>query len=566
MSRPIIRFLLAASFLGGAASAFADVKMPAIFGDHMVLQQETVLPVWGTAAPGESVTVTVGSKTARATAAADGVWRVELPAFPAGSPATTMTVAGKNTLTFQDVLIGDVWLCGGQSNMQFGLGAAHNAATVLPQANDPELRYFVVHLKVALDPQPDVNGNWVICNPKNAERFSAAGYFFARDLRERLKRPIGLIGSNWGGTPAQAWMSLEGLAREPTLKHYVDAYEKLKAGYPQALAEYPAKQAAYQEELAKWKQDHATGSTPAPTPGNDALHPALSANQIAPPKPGASPAPPPAPEGGTGTPTGLYNGMIAPIIPYPMKGVIWYQGESNAGNNYEYRTLFAALINDWRQHWDEGAMPFIFAQITSSAGHYWAVLRESQLQTLALPNTGMIVTTDIGDPFNVHPKDKLDVGLRFALAARHLAYGENIVYSGPIYQSMKVEGGTIRLSFTQTGGGLVIAGPPYNRPYAAPIPTDHLVGFKIAGADRNFFPAQAVISNGTVVVSSPQVPQPASVRYAWENIVTANLYNKEGLPASPFRTDDWDDVIKKADNQPAPPPETPPPGAPAAKP
>jgi sialate O-acetylesterase len=240
------------------------------------------------------------------------------------------------------------------------------------------------------------------------------------------------------------------------------------------------------------------------------------------------------------TPSSLFNGMIAPMIPYGIKGVIWYQGEANAGFGPGYRTLFGALITDWRQKWGEGDFPFLYVQLASyRLANFWSYLRESQLKTLELPKTGMAVAIDIGDPANIHPADKQDVGERLALAARHVAYGQDIVYSGPIYDSMKVEGGTIRLSFTQVGGGLVIAAPPWVASDATPVSTDKLVGFEIAGADKKWCEADAKIDGNTLVVSSPQVPQPAAVRYNWANAVQCNFYNREGLPASPFRTDTW---------------------------
>ncbi len=538
-------FFLAGAFL----PVVADVKMPGIFGDHMVLQQEMKLPVWGTADPGEPVTVTVGGESAQTTAGSDGSWRVELPALPNGSPPTTMTVAGKNQVTFQDVLVGDVWICGGQSNMQFPLREDYTAADAMAKA-DPQIRYIYVALKNTLDPQADIaGGKWIVCTPKDAGRCCAAGYFFARELRTKYPRPFGLIDSNAGGTRIQEWTSIDAQRKVPELKHYADDYDALKAAFPQASAEYPAKLAAYKDALAKWQQEVGTTYNPLLAAWKAQADQAQKAGTPLPPRPVPAvpmPAEPVPPEGKAGvTPAGLFNGMIAPLIPYAIKGALWYQGESNAGTSLaEYRAALQALIGDWRQRWGEGDFPFLIVQLASYKASAWPIIRECQLETARMvPKTGLAVAIDIGDPGGpIHPIDKLDVGLRLARAAEHVAYGENNVYSGPLYDSMKIEGSSIRLSFTQVGSGLVIGSAPWVAPDQKPIPADRLRGFAIAGADKRWFAADATIDGNTVVVSSPQVPQPAAARYAWANAPKCNLYNKEGLPASPFRTDDWADV------------------------
>ncbi|MCE0497745.1 MAG: sialate O-acetylesterase [Methylacidiphilales bacterium] len=563
---------MSALILGMIGSLRADVKMPAIFGDHMVLQQEMTLPVWGTADPGEKVTVTVGAETAAAAADATGKWMVKLPPLSNGSAPATMTVAGKNTLTFSDVLVGDVWVCSGQSNMEFDLGGNHsfggaaNAATAVPAANDPQLRFFVVQKKTALEPVSDVVGKWEVCTPDSAALFSAVGYFFGQELRHSLNRPIGLIGTYWGGTPAQAWTSISGLQKEPALKAYVDQYNRNVANYPKAMAEQPAKIAAFHTALTAWNHDVNPGYQAALKAWTDADNKAKAAGQPEPPKPQPStpmPRPPVGPDGGSNSAANLFNGMIAPLIPYAIKGTIWYQGESNAGNGPEYRTLFGRMITDWREKWGEGDFPFLFVQLASfDAGPVpnWPYLRESQLKTLSLPNTGMASAVDLGDFHNlknIHPLDKLDVGLRLALAAKHVAYGQNLVYSGPIYDSFTVEGNAIRVNFTQTGGGLIIGRPPWIDPSVAPWPVDKLTGFEIAAADGNYVPADAKIDGNTVVISSPQVTQPVFVRFAWSNVVKANLYNKEGLPAAPFRTDNQPPPMAPAPKAPMPAPAAP---------
>jgi sialate O-acetylesterase len=533
-------------------SVQADVKLPAIFGDHMVLQQEAKLPVWGTADAGEKVTVTVGDHTATMTAGADGKWRVDLNPFPNGAPATTMTVTGKNTLTFQDVLIGEVWLCSGQSNMWLALKFAHNAKTEIPLANDPQIRLYTVPQKTALEPQADQSGSWQICTPETAQEFSGVGYFFGRELRSTLKRPIGLIGSYYGGTIIQAWSSLSSLEKDPSFTKYVAAHQKNVDDFPKMNEGYTERQAAYEADVKKWNDDRSaktksyfadaqkakTAGQPPPAPLSFVNDPPL-------------PKPPLAPDGGYNGPSNLFNAMIAPLIPYGIKGALWYQGESNGNAPFEYRDLLTRMITDWREKWGEGDFTFLIVQLPNTgANKEWdngAFFAESQFKVLALPNTGLAVTIDIGRE-DLHPKDKLDLGLRLALAARHVAYGENIVYSGPTYQSMKVEGGAIRLSFNNVGGGLTTGVPPWHPDNIHPAPTTQLLGFTIAGADKNFVPADAKIEGDTVVVSSPQVPAPVAVRYAWITpsawkgvpyTFDFNLYNKEGLPTPLFRTDDW---------------------------
>ena len=545
--------LLIIGLLAGLAPLQADVKMPAIFGDHMVLQEGMTIPVWGRAAPGETVTVTIGSVTQKATADASGKWRVDLPSQPTNATPVTLTVTGKNTLTFSDVLIGEVWLCSGQSNMAFSLGGgkvfggAYNAATVVPKANDPQLRFFQEEKKVALDPLSDEKGVWEVCTPDTASPFSAVAYFFGSELRQSLQRPVGLIGSYWGGTTAQAWTSLEALQKEPTLQHYADAEAKTKANLAKAKAAYPAKIAAFHAEQAAWQTQYGNAWNDQMKAWQAAAHPP-GTPQI-PPRP-AKPAPrgPMPPDGGQFNPSNLYNGMIAPLIPYAIKGVIWYQGEANTGAPHEYQTLFPTMITDWRTHWAEGDFPFIFVQLTSLAvppPRFWPLLREAQSKALSLPHTAMATTIDVGEPHNLHPHDKEDVGKRLEIAALHVAYGKDQAYSGPVYQSMTTTGNSIHLKFTDEGTGLTIGQAPWIPDGAEPIPTTSLVGFTIAGADQKFVPATATIEKDEVVVSSPQVSAPVAVRYAWANLAVGNLYNKENLPAPPFRTDDWkvlDDV------------------------
>ena len=545
-SRPARTYAIClAALVLEAASVQADVKLPTIFGDHMVLQQEATLPVWGWADKGEKVTVAFGKSTASATADADGKWRVDLPALPAGTPPGTLVVAGKNTVTINDVLVGDVWLCSGQSNMEFPLNSAFNSKEAVPQATDDQIRLFHVPETVAIEPRDDIHAEWEVCSPAAARTFTAVGYFFAKNLRSILKRPIGLIESSFGGTPAEAWTDLATLKAQPELQHFANEFEKAAAKYPGGDAEFIPKQAAYDADAKKMLAE--SKIDPAFQAKESEWKKQAAAATAAGTKPPMEPRPPQPPSLGIGKnlPTALFDGMIAPLIPFSIKGVIWYQGENNTrfvDDATGYAKLFPAMITDWRGLWKQGDFPFLFVQLANfTTPNFWPELRESQLKTLSLSNTGMAVIIDIGTGGNIHPPDKADVGYRLSLAARHVAYGENLVYSGPIYAAMKTEGNAIRISFRpdSIGGGLVIGKAPWTDPKAAPASTTQLTSFKIAGADKKWVDATAKIEGGAVVVSSPAVPTPVAVRYGWETDPSCNLYNKEGLPASPFRTDDW---------------------------
>ena len=551
--QPPGRFPRCLSVLAGVAalmlglSARADVKLPAIFGDHMVLQQETTLPVWGWAEAGEKVAVSFNGKNAEATAGADGKWRAELPAYAAGTPPGTLVVTGKNTLTVNDVLVGDVWLCSGQSNMEFGLGRGQAA-----EATDNQIRLFHVSHQLALGPRDDVTASWQVCTPQTVAGFTAVGYFFAKNLESVVNRPLGLIESSVGGTGAQEWTDLATLDATPALRHYADSFKKIAANYPGGDSEYAAKASEYEAAQRKWNDTLKTDAAyqAALKEWTDASNQARAAGQRIPAQPKPPIAPPVGPPGRRGDPALLFNGMIAPLPPFPIKGAIWYQGESNASSTAvarEYATLFPAMITGWRKLWKQGDFPFLFVQLANfyrPAGDDWAILRESQVKALSLPHTGMAVIIDIGTGGNIHPPDKTDVGARLALAARHVAYGENLVYTGPMYEGMKPQGQGIRVSFRpdSVGGGLVIGTPPWTDPKAVPVSKTNLEGFVIAGEDQKWVDAQARIEGDGVMVSSALVPKPVAVRYAWADDPRCNLYNKEGLPASPFRTDTWDEA------------------------
>jgi sialate O-acetylesterase len=445
----------------GAIAVQADVKPNPLFTNGAVLQRGQVVPVWGTAEDGEKVTVELGKQKV-STTAKDGKWRVDLQPLEVGD-ALTMTISGKNTVEVKNLLVGEVWVCSGQSNMEYKFNGAATANEDKPKANYPKLRMFTVKRTTASSPQTESVGSWIECTPETVGGFSAVGYYFAQDLHEKLGVPIGMIHTSWGGTPAQAWTSIEGF----------EGHEELQGFTKNA-----------QDLLAK------------------------------PPEKGPGP----------NQATSLYNGMIAPILPYGMKGVIWYQGESNAKQSKQYQTLFPAMIADWRNKWKQGNFPFFFVQIAPFKGQP-PEIREAQFLTLAKSeNTAMAVTTDVGNANDIHPKQKKPVGHRLALAARALVYGEKIEHSGPLYDSMKASADAIELSFKHVGGGLVAK-------------DGDLKGFTIAGEDGKFVPAKAVIKGDKIVVSADEVKSPKAARYGWVNVPDVNLYNKEDLPASPFRTD-----------------------------
>ncbi len=490
-----------------------NVMLPSIFSSNMVLQRNAPIPVWGKAALGEKITVSFNGQEVQSTAGEDSLWRVSLSATHEGGPYT-MTIAGNDTVVLTNVLVGVVWICSGQSNMEFTLAKSIDADKDIPQAKYPNIRLFLIKKKIADVPQFTCEAEWEECTSKSVKNFSAVAYYFGRRLHEVLNVPIGLVQPTWGGTPAECWTSREVLESSSELVAILDKWREDLERYPEAKKEYDAK---LPQVMVEWEAAAAK---------------ARAAGQADPPRPQEPRGP-----GTRNTPSGQFNAMIAPIIPFAMKGVIWYQGEANAARAYQYRTLFPAMITDWRQRWGQGDFPFYFVQLPnlkrgpepSTSG--WAELREAQLMTLSLPNTGMAVTIDVGDSTNLHPTNKKLVGLRLARIAEALLYGKgNEEYSGPIYKSMKIEGANVRLQFDHVGGGLVAGENAL------------LSGFTIAGADKQFYSAEAKIEGDEIIVSNSNVSSPVSVRYAWADNPHCNLYNKAGLPASPFRTDDWPEV------------------------
>lgn len=439
----------------------AEVKPNVLFSDGAVLQREQNVQVWGTANEGEKVIVKIAGQTVSAIAQG-GKWKVELKPLKAGGPFT-MKISGDNEVTVNNLMVGEVWVASGQSNMEWTLNQSFQPEVEKPKAKFPQIRMITAKKVTSLQALDQIEGSWQECSPETVGNFSAVAYYFARDLYSKLGVPVGIISTSWGGTPAQAWTSAEGFEGQPELKDYA---EQLKAA-----SEKP--------------------------PGNGP---------------------------GPHFPSALYNAMIAPIVPYGMKGVIWYQGESNAGNSKQYQTLFPAMIADWRAKWKLGDFPFLYVQIAPFQGQP-PEIREAQFLTLAKSkNTAMAVITDYGDARDIHPKQKEPVGHRLSLAARALAYGEKLEYSGPLYQEMRANGDKAWISFSHLGGGLVAK-------------DGDLKGFTIAGSDGKFVVAKAEIKGDKVVVSAEGVPDPQAVRYGWENVPDVNLFNKDGLPASPFRTD-----------------------------
>jgi sialate O-acetylesterase len=485
-----MKLILALALL--AATAHADVTLPKLFSSHMVLQRDMPIHIWGDAEPGERVTVDLHGATATTAADALHRWSVYLPAQPVGGPFT-LTIRATNTLTLDDILLGDLWFASGQSNMEMpllgfpGNAVIQDSAKEIAAANYPQIRLLLVEKDASDYPLEDVKSatGWSQCTPETAASFSAVAYFFARDLQQKQHVPIGLIDSTWGGTPAEAWTSLATIGSDPTLMPVFSAWaEKMNHESTEQRA-----------DLAD-KQLKAEGKPPLP---NRSWHP----NPVS-WRPGA-----------------LYNAMVAPFTPLPIRGVIWYQGESNSSHADLYAKLLPAMIQDWRVHWHQGNFPFLFAQISAfdSPEENWGLLRDAQRRSLYLANTGMAVTLDFGDEHNVHPANKQVVGERLSLLARQIVLGENIVASGPLFRLAYPSNGAMHVWF-DNAAGLNFHGTPD--------------GFEVAGPDGVFVPATASITGETVTLASPSVPSPQFVRYAWPNFTKASLYNGAGLPASTF--------------------------------
>jgi sialate O-acetylesterase len=638
-------------FVFSVTQVFANVSLPKIFGDNMVLQRNRSIPLWGWADPNEKITIQFNHQTKSVTTDKNGNWKIDLDKESEGGPFQ-LIVKGNNTVTFSNVLVGEVWICSGQSNMEMpieGWGKVNNYEQEIAAANYPEIRHIKIPNTINTVPQKDISdGDWKICSSATAGDFTAAGYFFARELYNQLKIPIGLINTSWGGTHVETWTSREAfessdefkdmIAQMPSLnldslsKARKDAavkkIEALQGSIPNAGDADTWKNADMDDSKwpqmqlpSLWEQKQlgdldgvvwfrktinvsaadagkettlelamiddndvtyvngvkvgATNSYNAhrkytiPTGvlkegknviavrvedtgggggiygevtdmkviigGNDislAGDWSFKVEQI---YGGANAV------GPNSYPTLLFNAMVNPLIPYAIEGVIWYQGESNADRAYQYRKAFPLMITDWRNRWNEGNFPFYFVQLASfnagngnsEKGSSWAELREAQTLTLSLPNTGMAVTTDIGNSTDIHPKNKQDVGKRLAEIALHNVYKKNIEYSGPMYKSMKVEGNKADIYFTSTGSGLMSK-------------NGELKGFEIAGSDQQFHTAKATIEADHIVVTSDNVSIPVAVRFGWmDDAGEDNLFNKEGFPAAPFRTDNWKGITEE---------------------
>jgi sialate O-acetylesterase len=500
--------LLAGVLLALPFAARAEVQPHPLFTEGAVLQRGVNIPVWGKAKSGEQVTVEFCGQTAKATADAEGSWKVCLKKCDAGGPFK-LVIRGENTITLTNVCVGEVWVCSGQSNMGFTMNRAANAATAIPASADPQLRLFKVPMVTADTPQYGVKAEWAVSAPAAVSNFTAVGYFFGRDLRKALGVPVGLIMTAWGGSYAEAWTDHATLAKV----------------CPAAFERYEASIKGYDPEKAKVNFERAKANYKV----------AVAKAKAAGTKPPNAPRQPDDPRTTKNRPSVLFNAMLAPLQPFAIRGAIWYQGESNAGRAKEYQTLFPAMIANWRQTWKLGDFPFFFVQIAPYSGQP-PEIREAQLISWQkTPNTAMAVITDHGDAADIHPTAKEPVGGRLALAARALTYGEKIEFSGPVFSKLKIKGGKAVLSFDHLGGGLVAK-------------DGALKGFTVAGADpasskdsagagKKFVPATAVIEGDTVVVSSAEVKAPSAVRFGWANVPEVNLFNKAGLPATPFRTD-----------------------------
>jgi sialate O-acetylesterase len=649
----IIRFLFTLALLIFASiRSDADVKLPKIFSSNMVLQQGIKIPVWGWAENGERITVSFNGQTVRTKADNEGKWKVNLSEQNYGGPYD-LIVQGKNTIDLQNVMVGEVWVCSGQSNMEWQVVNSNNAEEEVAAADYQGIRLFTVPKAVAQFPKDDISeGEWVECSPETVAGFSAIGYFFGRDLHQELNVPIGLIHTSWGGTVAETWISPNTMSNDPDFREKLielqqmdlESYRKARLDQVKELlgGEIPTEDKGIVDGEPVWAGlDYSDGhwrSIKTPmywenqgyididgvgwyrkeiqlnenhtntnltlhlgkvddsditfingieigrtenkydedriytidkkylNPGNNMIVVRVQdtggnggiwgdpKNQflaignekmdisgdwkfrISKAEVGSVNV------GPNSYPTLLFNAMINPLIPYGIKGAIWYQGESNAGRAKQYQRIFPALINDWRNHWQQGDFPFLFVSLANfmeppkePGESDWAELREAQTKTLSLPNTGMALAIDIGEADDIHPRNKQDVAKRLALNAFKMAYEKNVVHSGPMYDSVEFKDGKAYISFSETGSGLEVK-DRYG----------YLKGFTVAGPDRKFHWAKAeLVDNKTVVVYSEEISNPVSVRYGWANNPDdVNLYNKEGLPANPFRTDDWPGITK----------------------
>ena len=490
-----------------ALQSNAQIKLPSIFGDHMVLQQKQDNPVWGWAEPNEKITVEINGQSHATIADAKGNWRVVLKPIPVGGPYK-MNIQGKSSMFFfEDVLVGEVWICSGQSNMQLELQNTNSGELAIATANYPNIRIITVPTVGTSEPQNDFNGAWEAASPESIPNFSAIGYFFGQRLHHALGVPIGLIDNAWGGSAAEAWVNRAVIESDKNYTDLMTSWKKLEQTY------------SYDEEIKKWQKAIVAWEANK----NEENMPRKPGNLLT----------------GNHRPANIYNGVLHPTIGYGIKGVIWYQGESNAGRSYQYRDLFPLMIQNWRNEWKQGDFPFYYVQLADFMAEPkepeesgWAELREAQTMTKdRLTNVGEAVIIDLGEGRDIHPRNKQVVADRLVRIALARDYNKDIIYEGPSYQTMEVKADKILLTFGNVGQGL----------YS--FDTKEPQGFAIAGADKKFVWADAkIISENQMELSSEAISNPIAVRYAWANNPVCNMYNRDGLPMTPFRTDTWQGV------------------------
>ncbi|HQU82911.1 MAG TPA: sialate O-acetylesterase [Pyrinomonadaceae bacterium] len=494
-----------------ASNIFADVKLPDVLGDSMVLQQKQKVPIWGTAEFGETVVVSFQKQKLTVIADKNGKWRVDLKPLKASFTPENLTIQGKNKIDLKNILVGEVWLVAGQSNMQRLLRETANGDEVQSKANHPNIRLFNVSREVAFKKSQGKLGEWFACTPESVKEFSAAGYYFGVELQKKLNVPIGLINSSYGGSQAEAWTPVEYLNANPDLKITVERTKIWEAERARVKVEYA-------EAIDKWKTEaekqKAAGAKPSPSPS---VPDALREYRIA---------------------SSIYDGMIEPLIPFAIRGAIWYQGESNEARAEQYNILLPTMIKSWRERWAQGNFPFAIVQLPNyrktsdePESSAWSFIREAQRKTAEIDaNSGLIVTIDIGEANDIHPKNKLDVGKRMSVWALKNVYKEKVV-DAPIFKKVEIKGDKIILTFDNVGSGLKTKNG------------GNLEEFAIAGADQKFIWAEArIVGKNKIEVSSPNVKNPVGVRYAFNtNPKNPNLTNDSGIPASPFRTDNFPD-------------------------
>lgn len=499
----IKRFSILLAIVFCAVSADAGLRLPAMVGHHMVLQRDLENPIWGWANPGAEVTVSIAGQTVQGKADEDGRWRVKLAPMTGSNYALEMGItSGAETITLSNIVIGEVWLCSGQSNMEFAVNESNDGDLETATANYPNIRLISVPRLGTQEKQDDFKGQWTICTPESVKFFSGVGYFFGRQLNQTLGVPIGLIDDSWGGSAAEAWVPREVLDADDRFKNLSEQWKKIEASYD------------YEKVIADWKKR---------------AQEAKAAGR-------AEPRQPQNLMTGNSRPGNIWAGVLHPTLGYGMRGVIWYQGESNASRAYQYHDLFSLMITEWRKAWGIGDFPFYWVQLADFKDEVaepvesdWAELREAQTQTLSLPNTGQAVICDLGEGRDIHPRDKQNVGKRLARIALARDYGYPVEYLSPSYRSMEVKENKVLLSFDNSGHGGLYA-----------FDTHTAVGFAVAGEDKVWHWAEGkVVGADQVEVFSNEVAKPVAVRYAWANNPVANLYSRNGLPVTPFRTDDW---------------------------